>query len=73
MKKFTALSFGDKVFVIVVLLLCFIAAVATVVAIIYSPVWQTSIINGVCCAFTLGTTVGVTLWFFIEMLLKFIK
>lgn len=64
MKTKDNLSVGTKIFVAVEGLLMLAVAIITIVSLVCSPIWKTSVFDGVLLTIILLFTVGMTIWFF---------
>lgn len=73
MKTKTTLSVGMKIFIAVEVLLMAAAAVTTIVWIVVSPLWKSSVLDGVFFTFVIVSIVGLAEWLFTEMILDIIK
>lgn len=73
MREQVTLSVGMKIFIAVEVLLMAAVAVFTVIGIVGSPVWKSSVIDGVFLTFVLVSTIGLAEWLFTEMILDIIK
>lgn len=73
MREQVTLSVGMKIFIAVEVLLMAAAAVATIVWIVGSPLWKSSVLDGVLFTFIMVSIVGLMEWLFTEMILDIIK
>ena len=72
MKTKDNLSVGTKIFVAVEGLLMLAVAIITIVSLVCSPIWQTSVFDGVLLTIILIATIGLPEWLFTEMILDVI-